>query len=67
MRSSSTLRRVVDNRLTDHDTTFADFVAESRGRGNTIEETWIELRDVTGIPVAVRTMYRWIESLEEAS
>lgn len=64
---SSALRRVVDDRLTDHDTTFADFVRDSRDRGNTIEETWIELRDITDVPVAVRTLYRWVESLEKVS
>lgn len=63
----STARKVVDDALTRRDTDFRAFVEGGRSQGKTIEEIWIDLRSVTGVPIAVRTMYRWVEDLEKAS
>ena len=67
MRQTSTLKRMVDDRLEARGLSFASFVENGRRSGKTTEELWADLRDITGVPVAVRTMYRWVENMEQVA
>lgn len=65
MNSSRSLHRtLVDEALAGHDTNLADFVATRRTEGKSVEEIWMDLRQLTGIQVSSRTLYRWIDDLE---
>lgn len=63
----SATRKLVDEALDRRDTDLETFVSAGRTQGKSIEEIWLDLRNVTGVPFAVRTLYYWIEKLERAS
>lgn len=66
-RSSSLNRTLVTDALDKRDTTLADFVEAGQRQGKSMEEIWMDLRQLTGVPFSVRTLYRWVGNLEEAS
>jgi len=63
----SAVRRLVDERLQSRGTNLGAFLEQSKASGRTLEEAWIDLRKTTGIPFAVRTLYRWAEEFEEVA
>ena len=62
MQRPSSLRRMVDSKL---DAPLTEWIASVRADGRTVEEAWIELREVTQVPVALRTLYVWLERDQE--
>lgn len=67
MTQTTTLRTLVDRELEARDTTFKDFINTARADGKSINQAASELRQITGIPVARRTVYYWVNDLERAS
>lgn len=68
MNASRSYQRVlVDEALTKRDTDLAAFVEAGRTQGKSIEEIWIDLRQITGVSFTSRTLYRWLDTLERAS
>lgn len=66
MNDSRSLQRVlVDEALTKRDTNLAAFVKAGRVQGKSIEEIWIDLRQITGVSFTSRTLYRWLDAIEE--
>lgn len=65
MQTRSAVRKMVDSTLEQQGTTLPAFIAGHRADGYTIEEAWIELRRVTRVPVALRTLYGWLEREEK--
>ena len=63
--SRSYQRTLVDEALTRRDTTLPSFVEAGKVQGKSIEEIWLDLRNVTGVSFTSRTFYRWLEDLEE--
>lgn len=63
---TSTVRTLVDKALADQETNLNQYITEQREQGKALEEIWIELRELTDIPFALRTLYRWAQ-IEEAS
>lgn len=63
--SRSYQRRIVDENLAKRGTDFEAFVEAGRAAGKSIEELWLDLRQVTGVTFTSRTFYRWIEGFEE--
>lgn len=61
MQRPSALRRMVDQKLS---VSLVEFIEAARADGSTVEEAWIELRKVTQVPVALRTLYVWLEREE---
>jgi hypothetical protein len=55
---------MVDSKL---DAPLTEWIASVRADGRTVEEAWIELREVTQVPVALRTLYVWLERDQAAS
>lgn len=47
-------------------TTLADYIADERAAGNTVEESLALLRELTGVPVALRTLWLWLKTDEES-
>lgn len=65
MKSSRSLHRtLVDEALAEHNTTLGEFVATRRDEGKSVEEIWMDLRQLTQVQVSSRTLYRWIDDLE---
>lgn len=64
MKSSrrTTLRKLVDARLTAEKTSLVAFVESGIEAGNSYEDLTFELRQKTGIPISSRTLRRWIEN-----
>lgn len=56
----STLRKVVDERLVGFGG-FSQFINDGRANGKTVEDLWVELRRITGISLALRTVYVWLK------
>ena len=68
MNSSRSLHRIqVDEALHRRDTTLADFIEAGQKQGKSMEEIWMDLRHISGVPFSVRTLYRWHEQLEKAA
>lgn len=65
--SRSATRKLVDQALERRDTDLPTFIQAGRRQGKTVEEMWIDLRNIAGIPISVRTLYRWAEELEEVA
>lgn len=65
--SRSLNRTLVDKALTERGTDLETFIEAGRTQGKTLEEIWMDLRQLSGVPFAVRTFYRWAEKLEKAS
>lgn len=61
MQRPSALRRMVDQKL---NVPLVEFIDLHRADGYTVEEAWIELRRITQVPVALRTLYVWLEREE---
>lgn len=61
MQRPSALRRMVDQKL---GVPLVEWIAERRSVGLTTEEAWIELRQDTQVPIALRTLYVWLEREE---
>lgn len=65
MSQTSTLRVLVDQALEANGDTFEDLIAShSDGPLYDVHELIVE---ETGIPVPLRTFYRWVEKLEKAA
>lgn len=58
---TSVPRFLVDQALNSKGTTLADFVDGGRKQGKTLEEIHGDLVSVTGVPLTLRTLYRWME------
>lgn len=59
------LNRVqVEEALNQRGTSLAAFVEAGQQQGKSFEEIWLDLRNTTGVPFSVRTLYRWIAGLE---
>lgn len=61
MQRPSALRRMVDDRLGESAT---QWIGKRRQQGRSVEEAWIALREVTQVPIALRTLYVWLEKEE---
>lgn len=63
MQKRSSLRRMVDLELeVTEDTTLAEYIAAKRSAGQTVEEALASLRELTGVPVALRTLWSWLKT-----
>lgn len=60
-------RTQVEEALADRNTTLPAFIEERLDAGKSMEDIWLELRNLTGVPFSTRTLYRWADSLEKAS
>jgi len=61
MRQTTTLRTLVDRELEARNTTFNEVIGRVVADGGSINKAAQELIRVTGIPLARRTVYRWVE------
>lgn len=59
------IRGLVDKALNSRDTDLATFVEKGQVDGKSIKQITEDLNLVTGIPITWRTLYRWIEKMEE--
>lgn len=60
MKTSRSLHRTqVDEALAKRETDLASFIKAGADQGKSMEEIWMDLRHVTGVPFSVRTLYRW--------
>lgn len=62
--SRSYQRTLVDENLARRGTDLGAYVEAGRAEGKSIEEIWLELRVLTGVPFTSRTLYRWLDSIE---
>lgn len=60
-------RQQVDQALAARSTDLATFIQAGRQQGKSIEELADDLRHVTRVPFTVRTLYRWVDTLEAVS
>lgn len=60
-------RQQVDEALETLGTDLATFIHGGQQQGKSIEQLAHDLQQVTGVPFTVRTLYRWVDKLEEAS
>jgi len=68
MNPSPSLHRIlVDEALARLDTDLLAFVDNGRAEGKSVEEVWMDLRQVSGVPFSVRTLYRWLDKAERAA
>ena len=68
MNSSRSLNRLqVEESLAKRDTNLGSFIEAGQKQGKSMEEIWMDLRHITGVPFSVRTLYRWHEQLERAA
>lgn len=68
MNSSISAHRLqVDQALTSRGTTLSDFIEGGRAQGKNLDEIWMDLRQATGVRFSMRTLYRWVETLEKVS
>lgn len=67
MPKTSTIRLVVEKAFTDRGTSFDTFVQDLRTSGTPVEEIARQVRLITGVPIADRTLYRWVRNMEKAS
>ena len=66
MQNRSSLRRMVDLELeVTRGTTLAEFIADKRANGHTVEEALASLQELTGVPVALRTLWSWLKTDQE--
>jgi hypothetical protein len=65
--NSSLNRRLIERELERRNTTLADFIGSGQTSGRSMEDIWLDLRNLTGIPFSVRTLYRWADSLEKVA
>lgn len=67
MQKRSALRRMVDLELeVTGNPDLAEYIAAKRAAGHTVEEALTALREVTGVPVALRTLWAWLKADEES-
>jgi len=64
MGNQTTLRTLVDRELEARNTTFAGFIKEHIDGGGSVNGAAQELVRLTGIPLARRTVYRWVRDLK---
>ena len=57
-------RLQVDEALEERGTDLATFIESGRKQGKSVREIAQDLRQMTGVPLSVRTLYRWISDLE---
>jgi hypothetical protein len=62
MGNQTTLRTLVDRELEARNTTFEDFIQEHLAGGGSINGAAQDLVRLTGIPLARRTVYRWVNN-----
>ena len=68
MNSSRSLnRRFVEAELHKMGSSLSQYVAKGHNEGLSIEDMWLDLRNLTGVPFSTRTLYRWVDSLEKVS
>jgi IS30 family transposase len=68
MNSSRSLnRRQVEQELAARKTDLTTFIKYGLAQGKSMEEIWMDLRQTTGVPFSVRTLYRWVDALEKAA
>jgi hypothetical protein len=60
-------RTQVEDALAKRDTDLLSFVEAGQRQGKSMEEIWMDLRHISGVPFSVRTLYRWADSLVRAS
>lgn len=66
MQKRSSLRRMVDMELeTTEGTTLVEYIAAKRSAGHTVEEALASLQELTGVPVALRTLWAWLKTDQE--
>ena len=65
--SRSLHRTLVDEALTQRGTDLSTFVKAGRAQGKSVEEIWIDLRQLTGVAFTSRTLYRWVNEIEQAA
>lgn len=62
--SLSAHRLQVDQALARRGTDLPSFIKAGQQQGKSMEEIWMDLRHMTGVSFAVRTLYRWVGDLE---
>lgn len=65
MTQTTTLRTLVDRELAARNTSFPEFIKQARDAGKSINQAASELQQVTGIPLARRTVYYWVKKLPQ--
>lgn len=60
-------RQQVEAELHRRNTDLKAFINAGLGQGKSMEEIWMDLRTLTGVPFSVRSLYRWADTLEVAS
>lgn len=65
--SLSSHRLQVDQALARRGTDLPSFIKAGQQQGKSMEEIWMDLRHTTGVSFAVRTLYRWADTLENVS
>jgi hypothetical protein len=61
MSQTTTLRTLVDRELEARNTSFFEVIDRVVAEGGSINKAAQELIRITGIPLARRTVYRWVE------
>lgn len=67
MQKRSSLRRMVDEKLAAQGLTLSEFIGDRRNAGDTVDEALTTLQDLTGVPVALRTLWSWLKTDEYAA
>lgn len=60
-------RMQVEAALAKRDTDLPSFIDAGQQQGKSMEEIWMDLRHISGVPFAVRTLYRWHDQLRKVS
>ena len=53
----------VEEALARRETTLSAFIEAGQRQGKSMEEIWMDLRHISGVPFSVRTLYRWAEKV----
>ena len=60
-------RTQVEAQLQRMGSSLGQYIDKGRSEGMSMEDMWLDLRTLTGVPFSTRTFYRWAESLEKVS
>lgn len=64
---TSVPRLLVDQALADEDTTFEEWARRLLLEDTTIEAMWLRLKELTDHEFSIRTLFRWLEELDEVA
>ena len=64
---TSVPRLLVDQALEARGDRFTTWADDARGEGLTIDEMHQSLQELTGKTFSIRTLYRWLDEIDEAT